>query len=336
MKILYIFQYFFILIVVFNTSCLLSFNHTWNWWFGTQMKRDVGFVVFEPCTTTEVLTNIHTVCAQLQLGSFSTSCCIKAGENIFNVLKGVPEKHVGDLIVYIPGYTGLFANGPHRFAGSAVHQLYYWCKNNLIKNTCVCCCVPPHLRTIFDFGQKNDQAYIHDCIDEITQKNPQVRIILMGPCHGATAILNYLTNDDYIKSDQIKAVVLESPSISLEAFAQRTATYHVPFGLRWMLYPLFRVLFSGYAWGQKTILDKEITLPNNLPIFVGSLKYDDSVNNEHVRAIVEKLQQISINKDLICFYESERKDLSHGKLGMDSEYQEKVHLFLENYSEYII
>lgn len=270
---------------------------------------------------------IHEIGNALDRDAFD-GAILKLSNNNFAIEKGIPSK-LKQLIIFVPGYTGMSSLGNHRYAGSVAEQIYYWCKNGLIHCPCVTFYMPTSYRITFNFGQELDQTYFDIFYKEVVSKNPDAEIILMGNCHGATLITNYITNQTYNGSlKPIKAVVIESPSLSLEAMVEQTAQHDLPYGLQWMLSPLFRCLFTKYKWDMPTLLDKKIVLPDHLAVLIGFLNKDEAVNPEITLKIVNKLQEVSQNVD---YFKSKRDDLTHGFLGKDLDYQKKVCAFLKKY-----
>lgn len=323
------------LVLLIPVSSLHSYIFDYAWFFKTVPSEpsldNVKLLTFTPhdqeSSTHEY--KAHDLCYALENNQFSTGHIQLSDTTKIEVTESIPSEQ-DEIVIYVPSYNGFSNAGRHRYSGAAAYETYCYYKNNLIHVPCVTFCAPTHYRKTFNMGQAQDQKYLDLVIQAVKKKNPKASITLMGVCHGATALLNYMSNPDYAESmKDIKAVVMESPSLSLDALVEHTARKQVPWGLRWIVPRLFKFLLTGYTWSAQTLLHTEkVSLPQNLAIFMGYLQHDDTVNPDHNKQMIKKLQSVCQH---VSFYASKDTKCTHGKLGMDSAYQAAVNLFFKKY-----
>jgi len=181
----------------------------------------------------------------------------------------------------------------------------------------------------FSFGGAFAQKCLNFVVEKNIESNPTASIIVSGDCVGTTGVFNWLTNPIYkddSKFNHIKAFFAESPSSSIEPFADNIAKNHIPYGLQWIIPLVFKAAFPNCEWGQPTILNNADKLPEHIHYHIGYIPTDKAANPRDAEAIAQALTQAGKKIELCAATNS---TLSHGKLGLDEGYQQSVQEFLK-------
>jgi|GEM_PF-1378824 len=249
---------------------------------------------------------------------------------LFELSTQIPSDYKGTIYINVSGYAGMLGNARYKYAGSGAYTTFNYLKAKLMPPNAICISFDGRVsdRAYFNFGQELDQDCLNTVYEETIQKNPHATIVLSGSCKGATTILNYLTNPNNMGKDNnfshIKAVFLESPSISLERVTNQVANKYL-YGFCRPLYHLFRLTFPNYKWNEKNMLDWATNLPSHIPILIGYLRQDKVANYEDILKIAQRFKQAGKNVEV---FESQHQLLKHGHLSKDENFQKAVQNFL--------
>jgi len=246
---------------------------------------------------------------------------------VFKLSTKIPSGDQGVICIYVPGYSGMSTRTPYKYAGSGAYSTFNFLKAGIMPKDAVC--VSFDLKdelAKFNFGQELDQGCLNTIYEKTIEQSPRAKVVLFGSCRGATLILNYLTNPEYKEKNfgPIKAIVLESPAISLDTLTDQVATSYL-YGNSWALRPVFSYAFSSYKWGQKTMIDNADNFPSSIPALVGYFEQDKLANPRAVEAIVSKFKDKNKN---IEGFKSANTQLRHSQLSKAEDFQEKARSFL--------
>ncbi len=243
----------------------------------------------------------------------------------------IPSRDNGIISITVPSYAGLSGNARYKYAGSGAYTTFKYIQAGLYAPNSSLISFDGQLsyRAYFNYGQQLDQACLNTIYEQTIKNNPKAKIVLYGSCKGASTILNYLTNPEYQKNkfENIKAVILESPSISLESITKHIAKNHLPKSLQPVLPHLFGAFFPNYKWGAPTMIDYASNLPNHIPILIGYLQQDKTANYRDVLKIYEVFEKAGKNK--IQLFKSSNTLLKHGHLSKANDFQQRVQEFLK-------
>lgn len=236
----------------------------------------------------------------------------------------LPSDYPGTIALYVSGYAGMSGNARYKYAGNGAYSTFNYLKAGLIPLHAVCISFDGHVndRVHFNFGQELDQDCLNTMYEAIVKRNCKARIVLVGACKGATTILNYLTNPKNKDKDfsRIKAVLLESPSISFEQVTSQVANKYL-YGYGRPLSYLFQFVFPNYTWNQPTMLDSAANFPRHIQALIGCLRQDKIANYEDVLAIVRCFKDAGKNVEV---FESQNRELPHGHLSKAEDFQKKL------------
>lgn len=306
------------------------------WWLRTPAQVDaslknLNILTFIPSLTSKHPTrSIEAVCTAVNKGENhqNQDSTIQINNQIFDLSCQIPS-NCQKIFIYVSGYSGVSGNARYKYAGTGAAATYKNYLNNIIKDApCISFDGPVNYRSTFNFGQKSDQDCLNTIYEETVKQNPEAEIILVGTCKGATTILNYLTHpENKAKLNNVKAVILESPSLSLEALTDHVAKNNVHKNLQWLLPYLFKAVFPNYTWNQPTVLDKSENIPSHISILIGSLVHDKVASHKDICTLLSTLKNSRKKAELV---ESSDKTLKHARLIESKEYQEKVNTFLKS------
>lgn len=274
--------------------------------------------------------SIHEICSAIQKGeqSKNDNTHITINKKAFDLSCNVPSNYTGTIFIYVSGYSGMSGNARYKYAGAGAYAVYTYLQQGLLQNgPCISFDGQVNYRKSFNFGQHHDQQCLHEVYQETIRCNPGAQIVLVGSCKGATTILNYLTNlnNNKINFRPIRAVILESPSISLEKLTQQVAENHVPRALQWLLPYCFKAFFPNYKWNQPTIIENASRFPAHIPVLIGCLPHDKVASYNGIREIAGKLER---NCRL---YVCDNVAIKHGHLAKVKEYKEVIDKFLHQH-----
>lgn len=240
----------------------------------------------------------------------------------------LPENHTGTIYLNVPPLICSIdkRNYPERGA----YEVYSLFKSGVIdKGVGVSYCPPNHKLNSFNFGQEDDQKMIATLINQITKKNPQAKIVLMGICAGATGIINTLAGSELSPEAKrnIDAAVLQSPAISSDKVWQDMGNSYLPTGFKWLL-PIVAPLYFGKCKACKPkeeVLGSYKNIPTHIGFMIGKLAKDSVTPTESVKEIETTLKA---NNHSVTVFESKDTKIKHGFLAPNKEYQAHIKQFL--------
>lgn len=239
---------------------------------------------------------------------------------IYEIYRGIPKKinrTKKPISVYSGGFS--FCNSSKSYAYSG----YTAIKAGLIPGICVTFDFVTDTRKSFNFCQNQDLHCVKTVCNQIVEKNPHVSIILHGASKGAANNLRFLAElADNVKKEKclknIKAVICESPPISVKKALQRTPLSPITLAL-------MRIIFPNYKPNAKTIMDAK-KFPK-IPVMIACLPKDTISDLDDVIAMHKHLYK-NCNANIKLFI-SREDELRHGKIGKAKDYQKAVKSFLE-------
>lgn len=182
-------------------------------------------------------------------------------------------------------------------------------------------------RRVFNFGQDTDQANIDFIYHQAADKN----VIFHGLCRGATAILGWMQH--YESSTNVRAIILESPAVSLKAACHDTGMCYGNSAITGVLtHALLSFYYPNYD-SQKAEKQKEIEplhIAKDVPIFIGNIKQDTVTSDKTVTTLVKELRKKSQNP--IYYFICDDPTLVHAQLSKSKTYQQAVNAFLKKYN----
>lgn len=180
-------------------------------------------------------------------------------------------------------------------------------------------------RRAFNFGQKLDQQIFNTLYRSTNNRE----LVLYGLCRGATTLLGWLEN--YENNNSIKALILESPALSLKDICQGIGKQYTNLSIQgYLLNSLFSIYFPCYHSEEGSLLHNlsNLHLSDDTPIFIGHIQDDQITTNEKVSLLVSTLR--TTRKNPVYFFVCTEK-LDHGKLSKSLAYQQTVNAFLKKY-----
>lgn len=183
-------------------------------------------------------------------------------------------------------------------------------------------------RRSFNFGQKGDLTRLSLIYEELAQTH---ELVLFGSCRGGTTILNLLSNPDTPYKSSIKALVLESPSLSLAQLAEQVGRNY----LGWLpssgslIHTFFRTWFPSYDAHFPSCLNQLTHIPHDLPILIGHVENDKVIAWSEIHDLVKGLVE-SGHSDV---YLARIVDpaISHARLNTNEQYRQVLNAFLAHY-----
>jgi len=229
------------------------------------------------------------------------------------------------LFVLASGWKPFFDQAFSCRVESSVAGLQRYLKKNIFHGPSITFVYKDNRRA-FNFGQQLDQ-HIFDTLYKATENK---NLILYGLCRGATTILGWLTAYDNNKN--IKAVILESPALSLKDICLGIGKQYTNLSLQgWFLNLFLSIYFPLYEKEQESLIDNldHLSLAQNVPIFIGHIKGDQITTDEKVMLLVKTLRRKCTNP--IYFFIC-AEPLDHGALSKSTTYQQVINAFLKKYN----
>jgi hypothetical protein len=306
------------------------------YWLRTPLKVDtriqkLNILSFSPTNNPQGENKtIEQVCSAIQKGTCdqNNNTHIHINNHTFNLSNTIPSQANQTMFIYVSGYAGMSGNARYKYAGAGAHATYKYIQRGCMENApCISFDGQVNDRRSFNFGQKLDQDCLNQVYQETIKRNPQSNVVLVGSCKGATTILNYLshTNNNNDQFKNIKAVILESPSISLEALTNHVARSHIPTILQGLLPKLFKIVFPNYSWNQPTILDNANNFPATIPVFIGCSTTDKVASYQDIVTIEKRLRESNVPVQL---FQHTDPQIKHGQLSNVTQYQQAIKTFL--------
>ena len=153
--------------------------------------------------------------------------------------------------------------------------------------------------------------------NETITKNPESPIVLAGTCLGAKAILELCCYEKKPNLAPVKALILESPWLSLKDLCYNFSRWVpgmelIPYGYE-MTYRLLKSYFPQYNQANDNLLDRIITHgPQDIPMFIAHLKSDKMIEDACMFNFVRTLL-LRGNKNIYLLVIEDKKQI-HGHL----------------------
>lgn len=295
----------------------------------------LNMLTFNPHNATDhvaPIKDVHEICTNIQQGNgtLNEGAGIQIGDTEYTLSCNLPKCVKDTITINVSGYAGMSGNARYKYAGAGAYSTAKYIKNGLIAHDEPCISFDGQVndRRSFNFGQYFDQKCLDTVVRAVMARNPEANIILVGSCKGGTTILNYLVdqnNKDIVST--IKAVILESPSSSLEALTDNVAKNYLPTPLHNVLPKLFALVFPNYVWGQPTILDNANNFPDHITVLIGRIAHDKVASPQDTGNIATALQQY---KKQMTLFTCKDTNFKHGHLSEDPAFQEAVQRFYQN------
>lgn len=224
-----------------------------------------------------------------------------------------------------PSTVFLFAHGidPRASVANTQPQRYITC--GAINSTCYTFSFHDRIGTL-NFGQDHDNALLYNAYQEVQHKHPQANIVLIGISRGASAIINTLATYKELDITKLKAVILESPYMSVDSLLEHIAKSYlsyVPYATS-MLHTLINVFPLYNTHGLQTI-DALPHFPQQVPVFIGYSMADKTVAPGDAQVAVKLLRA---QGNLVTEYAATHG--RHSTLATQHDYCNAVRLFLAN------
>ncbi len=245
---------------------------------------------------------------------------IVINNRVYQVQGSIPED-IGNQQLPIFVYSGGYSNDRRPYA----YNGYIAIKGGLMPGICLTFDFATDTRRGFNFCQQQDQHCVKTICNRIVEFSPQSSIILYGACKGAANNLRFLADQaEAIQPESciqnIKAVISESPPISVPKALQYTPGAPVTLAL-------MRMIFPNYNPQAKTIM-QTAQFPK-IPVLIASLPKDTISELGDMFAMnshLNKACQANVEQ-----FVSEEADLRHGKIGKAKDYRSAVAAFLKEH-----
>lgn len=173
----------------------------------------------------------------------------------------------------------------------------------------------------FDHACEQRVQAIKPIIEEVQKKTDS--IILFGDSNGAKAILN---SAEKVPFEKVKAIVLESPVLSLKNLSKNAAlnyTSKLPYGKK-VVYTAFRVMAPFYTIANDFNFDKVKKIPKNIPIFIGHLHNDELIDNASILKLVSSLRESGHTVYLLVIDDPKTR---HSRIAVNQPFIKAVNAF---------
>ena len=219
-------------------------------------------------------------------------------DELFHMKNGIkPEKTV---FIFSRGYAGRGGAAIYKNVGNGMFCASLFINTHIINGPCITFDYKD-TRNWFNFAQKSDQACFGKVFEETARNTDIENIILVGSCQGATTILNYIAQADKSSLKKVRAILLESPGISLKNLSYEVANHHIgrlPFrGV--LIHTFFRGYFPHYDAKAPSTLDYAPNIPRDIPILIGHLQGDHLVSDETMHTLVSSLREVNPHVEFV-------------------------------------
>ncbi len=280
--------------------------------------------------------HIHKLVAMIQNRTTPTQCTLRIENTDKQVMvhKGIAlDSHNHDTVfICSRGYAKRDTMIVHddlelvKKGGCAIaaHVLF---KNNIIGNAP--CITFDYLddRAYFNFGQDLDVACLQTVWDAIIAVHPEVRIVGVGDCRGAKALLSFATRNP----KNLAALILISPFVTTQDMIQQLAKHY----LTWipksdlLLHTFFKMYFPSYDSLQDTLLNHVYRIDTTVPIFIGQRKNDYLASDRSIHMLVEQLRMAGNDNVHLCMVSDNKA--THSRIAPIAKLQQEVNQFLAMY-----
>lgn len=207
----------------------------------------------------------------------------------------------------------------------AAHILWH---DNIIDNTPCITFDYPDERSYFNFGQNLDCACIQTVWNAAIAQNPDVKIVGIGDCRGAKALLSFATQ----RPKNLAALILISPFVSSKDMTAQVAHHY----LSWLpkadalLHTFFTYYFPSYNPDEDRLLQQLQTIGINVPIFIGHRKGDYLASDTSVMQLRDILQKAGNHQ--VDFVAVSDTQATHSRITPIKELQYRVNQFLAKHN----
>ena len=183
-------------------------------------------------------------------------------------------------------------------------------------------------RRSFNFGQKGDLTRLSLIYKELSQTH---ELVLFGSCRGGTTILNLLSNPDTPYKTSIKALVLESPSLSLAKLAEQVGRNYLGWmpGSGSMIHTFFKTWFPSYDAHFPSCLNQLANIPHDLPIIIGHVENDKVIAWSEIHDLVKGLIETGHNHVYLARIVD--PSIAHARLNTNEQFRQVLNAFLAYY-----
>ena len=272
---------------------------------------------------------IHDICKRINkhINHHVINTTVSGNNDYYvHVVSGVVPVKDEVIFVYAGGWAGRPGSAHYKVEGQGLYSAYVNQKAGVMPGVCVCFDHITHVRSQATFGQMPDQYCLLLVMQEVRRVNPHASIVLVGSCAGAMTVINFIAEHPE-KLQNVQAVILESPSISIERIEAHIMQSHFgKFGKN--LPRFFKHYFSTYDPQALTILSTSCNIPHDLPILIGAITHDKTAAYGDVEKIVTALRDS--RHDHVHLYSTD-EPAKHGQLGKTEGWVAAIREFLYTY-----
>ncbi len=211
--------------------------------------------------------------------------------------------------------------------GGGIIAAHMMLKDNIITNAACITFDYPDERWNFNFGQELDVHCLQTVWDSILQAHPQARIIGLGDCRGAKALLALATK----KPKNLDALILISPFVSTLDMIQQISKYYLNLIPKSdvLLHEFFKTYFPRYNALQDMLLSEVHKIDPDLPIFIGQRKNDYLASDASINRLVARLRKAGNNNIELAMVSD--NNATHSRITPIPALQKAVRNFLHTY-----
>ena len=183
-------------------------------------------------------------------------------------------------------------------------------------------------RRSFNFGQQGDLTRLSLIYEELAQTH---ELVLFGSCRGGTTLLNLLSNPDTPFKSSIKALVLESPSLSLAKLSEQVGKNYLGWmpGSGSMIHTFFKTWFPSYDAHFPSCLNQLTNIPHDLPILIGHVEKDKVIAWSEIHDLVKGLVETGHNHVYLARIVD--PSIAHARLNSNKQFRNVLNAFLAHY-----
>jgi dienelactone hydrolase len=281
----------------------------------------------------------HTVVEQVQEGTIANNTAMQIESNnsvSIAIEKGITAKPEHDTVfLFSRGYAarGSLIGGkplPDEYQdivnnGGGLMVGHMCFKDNLITQTP--CYVFDYSDTLryLNIGQSHDVHYLKTAWEEVLRTNPDAKIVAIGDCRGSKTLLEFATQ----KPNNLKAMVLMAPFISLHELACHIAQNYVPLPYSdKILHALMRYGLPNVNLEHDNLAERLPLIDPKLPIFIAHRLGDTLISYNDIQLLVKALHK---NGNAVYLLEITDTSAAHSRLSHLPELQQALNAFYAKY-----
>lgn len=262
------------------------------------------------------------------------------GPGSWAVSSGIPHGSQETIFIYSHGWksgpceTWAQHIGGYRSNGVGLLVGQQYMTKGIVNGPMVVFDYPTDPTRSFNIGQETDVECLYTVYKHVVENNPQASIVFVGDCKGATAVLRLITHQKYNTSlANLKAVLLESPPLSLNAAIRTVSNSYLPW-LQSLAYPLINNMAKAWlpayrTYGDCTALFQPESITPHVAVFIGSMEHDLVASHTNVVRLMDQFKQVG-NNNLHLF--TTQEPLKHGCLSNSNNYVNSANAFLKTYN----